>query len=172
MKKQILLLLLLPLAALAQQQQTVPDVTLQTTDGKSVSLRSYVGKGPLQIAFWALWCEPCKQELKVMSQVYDSLNKQGYTLLGVCEDNQKSMAKVRGFASAKGWNFPILLDPNGDALRKLNGLNIPFSLIVDKEGNIKSTHIGYVAGDEVPVEKEIHELLPQANANAGGGTGK
>jgi peroxiredoxin len=158
--KRLFLVLLFP--ALGFAQQTIPDITLQTTDGNSVSLRSYLGKGPVQFSFWALWCEPCKQELKVMSGVYDSLSKAGYTLVAICEDNQKSVAKVRSFVAAKGWNFPVLLDPDGNALRQLNGQTIPFALIADKDGKIHSTHVGYMAGDEVPVKKEIQDLLPTA----------
>jgi peroxiredoxin len=145
--------------ALGFAQQTIPDITLQTTDGNSVSLRSYLSKGPVQFSFWALWCEPSKQELKVMSGVYDSLSKAGYTLVAICEDNQKSVAKVRSFVSAKGWNFPVLLDPDGDVLRRLNGQSCPFTLIADKDGKIRSTHVSYMAGDEITLEKEIHDLL-------------
>ncbi len=162
--KQFIVFLFFPLAALAQQQQTIPDVTLQTTDGKNVSLHSYLGKGPVQYEFWALWCEPCKQELTAMSKVYDSLRQRGYTLVAISEDNQKSMSKVRGYASARGWNFPVLLDPNGDALRRMNGLNIPYTLISDKDGNIHSSHVGYIAGDEIAVEKEINALMPPSGA--------
>ena len=152
-------LLALPLLAWSQQ---VPDVTLQTIDGQDVNLRSFIGKGPVQFSFWALWCEPCKQELKVMTKVYDALADSGYTLVGICEDNQKSIAKVKGYASAKGWKFTILLDPNGDAMRLLNGQTIPFSVLADKEGKVASTHVGYVAGDEVGIEKEIRALLPKS----------
>src|SRR5579883_966717 len=113
--KRLFLIFFFPLIpALGFAQQTIPDIILQTTDGNSVSLRSYLGKGPVQYSFWALWCEPCKQELKVMSGVYDSLSKAGYTLVAICEDNQKSVAKVRSFVAAKGWNFPVLLDPDGE----------------------------------------------------------
>ena len=156
--KHLFFILIFP--ALGFAQQMIPDVTLQTIDGKNVSLRSYLGKGPVQFYFWAMWCEPCKQELKVTSGTYDSLKQAGYTLVAICEDNQKSISKVRGFVSARGWDFPVLLDPNGEALRRLNGLNCPFALIVDKDGKIHSKHTGYVAGDEIPLEKEIRDLLP------------
>lgn len=155
--KFLLALLLLAAPAIAQQQ--APELTLQSADGADVDVKSYFGKGPVQISFWALWCEPCKQELKVMAKVYDRLKDSGYTLVSICEDNQKSVAKVRGYASARGWNFPVLLDPNGEALRLFNGLTIPFSILIDKDGKIHSTHVGYLPGDEANLEEEIRSLL-------------
>jgi cytochrome c biogenesis protein CcmG/thiol:disulfide interchange protein DsbE len=148
----------------ARAQQQIPDITLRNLDGEEVPLKSFLGKGPVQFSFWALWCEPCKQELKVMSKVYERLADSGYVLVGICEDNQKSVAKVKSYASAKEWKFPILLDPDGEALRLLNGQTIPFAVISDHKGNISSTHIGYLAGDEIGLEKEVHELITKSHA--------
>ncbi len=160
--RSLLLLCSLALAASAAvAQQKIPDLTLQTVDGEEVSLKSFLGKGPVQYSFWALWCEPCKQELKVMSKVHERMADSGYTLVGICEDNQKSIAKVKSYATAKNWKFTILLDPEGEAMRLLNGQTIPFAVISDKDGTIKSTHVGYVAGDEVGIENEIRALLPK-----------
>ena len=100
-----------------------------------------------------------------MAKVYDRLVDSGYTLVAICQDNQKSIVKVKGYASAKEWKFPILLDPNGEALRLLNGATIPFSVMSDSKGKVTSTHVGFVAGDEVAVEKEIHEMMPAAGVS-------
>lgn len=94
-----------------------------------------------------------------MSKVYDRLADSGYTLVAICEDNQKSIAKVKSYASARGWKFTILLDPEGEAMRLLNGATIPFSVLADKEGAISSTHVGFLAGDEIALEKEIRDLM-------------
>jgi hypothetical protein len=36
---------------------------------------------------------------------------------------------------------------------------MPYSVIIDKGGNIVYTHLGYMRGDEKKVEKLISELL-------------
>ena len=33
-----------------------PGAVVQTLDGKRVDLSSYIGKGPVVLEFWALWC--------------------------------------------------------------------------------------------------------------------
>jgi len=52
----------------------------------------------------------------------------------------------------------VLLDPNQEMKQALNFQNIPYSVLVDKNGNIVYTHQGYVDGDEQMMEEEIKKL--------------
>jgi len=37
-----------------------PAAVVRTLDGKSVDLGAYVGKTPMFIEFWAVWCPNCR----------------------------------------------------------------------------------------------------------------
>lgn len=57
-----------------------------------------------------------------------------------------------------GWDFDILLDPNGDIQRVMNVVSPPMTILVDKQGKIVYTHLGYLEGDEYELEDEMKKL--------------
>jgi len=62
---------------------------------------------------------------------------------------------VKTYANGQGWDFEVLLDPNQDLKRALNFQTIPYTILVDKNGNIVYRHTGYIEGDEYLLEEEI-----------------
>jgi len=94
-----------------------------------------------------------------LESIYKKFNGEGLTVLGINQDSPKSVSKVRSYISSQNISFPIVLDPNGQYLQKMNGQSIPFSLLYDSSGKLIYKHIGYIPGDEVSLEAEIRKLL-------------
>ena len=134
--------------------------SVTTVDNKQVELSELYNKGSLLVSFWALWCEPCKVEMRVLKDVYKKYKDRGFTILSINQDSPKSVSKVRAYISSQRINFPVALDPNSQFLQKLNGQSIPYSLLFNKEGEIVYKSVGYLPGDEINLEKEIQKLLP------------
>lgn len=76
----------------------------------------------------------------------------------VSVDDSRATAQVRGYAKSQGWEFPTYLDPNSDLKRSLNFQNVPFVIIVDKEGKIAYMHSGYEEGGEFELYEKVKEL--------------
>ena len=49
--------------------------SVTTVDNKQVELSELYSKGPLLVSFWALWCEPCKVEMKVLKGHLQKIQK-------------------------------------------------------------------------------------------------
>ena len=49
-------------------------------------------------------------------------------------------------------------DVNSQFLGQLGGQNVPFSVLLDKKGNIAYIHNGYKQGDEIELQKQVAEL--------------
>ena len=139
--------------------QDKANFTVLTIDNKKIELSELYTEGPLLVNFWALWCEPCKVEMKVLKNLYKKYKDKGFSILGINQDSPKSVSKVRSYIASQKINFPVALDPNNQYLQKLNGQSIPYSLLFNSEGEIVYKSVGYLPGDEIKLEKEIQKLL-------------
>ncbi len=152
------LLLFLPGPALAQSNP-IASLTMDELDGSVSKLSDYLQTGPVYMTFWALWCEPCKQELRALKVIARSLEDKPVTILAVNQDSPRSLHEVKAYVRSRGIPFPVILDPNKQVFQAFNGQNIPFSVLIDKNGKVLKERIGYLAGDEKEIEQEILKAL-------------
>lgn len=147
--------------SLSAQNRTLPNVNLKTLEGQTVSVPSLGKSGKITvISFWATWCTPCKKELDAVAEVYDEWKeKYNMDLIAVTIDDARSLPKVKPMVAEKGWEFTVLSDANKDLMNALNFQNVPFTFLLDQNGNIVYQHSGYIPGDESTLEEEIAKLV-------------
>ncbi|MEO9964883.1 MAG: TlpA disulfide reductase family protein [Reichenbachiella sp.] len=140
-------------------QSKLPAVDIERMDGKVVSATEVVNTdGPTIVSFWATWCKPCVLELNEMQDQYaDWKDETQVKIVSISIDDARSSGKVNAFVSGRRWDFDVYLDKNSDLKRALNISNIPFTIVLDKNGDIISKHAGYVPGDEDIIYEEILE---------------
>lgn len=146
--------------AASAQNNTLPSVELTNLKGEKVDIASLSKDGKIIVMdFWATWCVPCKKSLTNMDAVYEEWQKKyNVEIVAVSVDDARNTAKVKATADGSGWPFTILLDPNQDLKRALNFQNIPYTILLDKQGKIAFIHQGYVDGDEFVLEDEIKKI--------------
>ncbi len=113
-----------------------PNFTLQTIDGKNVSLTDYRGK-LVMINFWGGGYQRSRNEMSVIQEVYNNWSGRGLVVLAV--DFKETPAEVQKFIEEKHITFTVLLDPTSKVSKQynVNGSNIPTTFFVDKNGIIK-----------------------------------
>ena len=67
---------------------------------------------------------------------------------------QGLQAELEPYVNAQGWDYQVLLDPNGDLKRAMNVNNVPHTFLV-KNGAIVWDHNNYSPGDEKELYKEV-----------------
>ena len=161
MKKYILATVICLLAAFGVAQAQLPAVTLKTIDGTAVNTQTLSNDGkPFIIDFFATWCKPCNRELDAISEVYEEWQEEtGVKIIAVSIDQAQNINKVKPLVSNHGWEYEVLLDPNGDFKSALGCQMIPYVVVVDGNGNIVSKHSGYTDGGENELIEEVRKLL-------------
>ncbi len=159
--KRILLLSALLLAGIAVAHAQLPSVSLKSIDGKTVDTAKLENGGkPFIISFFATWCKPCNRELNAIHEVYpDWQDETGVKVVAVSIDQAQNIQKVKPLVDSNGWEYDVLLDPNGDFKRAMGVNMIPHVFIVDGQGKIVESRSGYTEGGEAHLIEKVRELL-------------
>lgn len=155
--KKILMIAMMVVATMALHAQ-VANVQLKNINGKTVQTASIVNNGgkPVIISFWATWCKPCMRELKAIHEVYaDWQDETGVKMYIVSIDQAQDANKVKPLVDGFGWEYEVLLDPNGDFKRAMNVQNIPHVFVINGKGKIVYNHAGYVDGGEEDIRAAL-----------------
>jgi thiol-disulfide isomerase/thioredoxin len=135
-----------------------PAVELSTADGAIVHTADYKGKIVL-IDFWASWCPPCKTSFPALDALYQSYRPRGVEVLAVNLDERRKDADA--FVAAHPHVMPVLFSPKGDAPTAFAIRGMPSSVLIDRAGNIRFTHMGYSAKVLDSYRDEINLLLAE-----------
>lgn len=160
MNKRIFSFIIFALASVSTFSQ-VPDVSLRKMDGGTVRLQSLVGAGhPTVVTFFATWCKPCMRELNALADVYgDWQSETGVEVIAVSLDKAQDIEKVKPLVDGNGWDFTVLLDPEGEFGRLMQVQSIPHVFIYDKSGKLLEQHTGYTDGSEEEILKIVKSGL-------------
>jgi peroxiredoxin len=138
----------------------MPSVNLVDLDGNQINSADLSNDGnPIIVSFWATWCKPCRLELNTIADDYEDLQEEtGVKLVAVSIDDERNKSKVRPVVDASGWEYDIWLDSNSD-LKRAMGVNYPpQTFLIDGNGTIVYSHVGFVPGDENELYDAIDNL--------------
>ena len=138
-------------------RQAAPNMVLKDLDGKTVSLARLRGK-VVVVNFWATWCPPCRREFPSMERLRKHFINQPLVVLAVNEG--ESTETIDGFISQldEPPGFPVLLDPEGDAMAFWTVRGLPTTFILDKRGRIAYRAIGGREFDHPEIMKILDNL--------------
>ncbi|MDG5491281.1 TlpA disulfide reductase family protein [Psychroserpens sp. SPM9] len=140
--------------------KTAPDFTAPTPDGKSLNLKSVLGKVTI-VDFWAAWCGPCRRENPNVVKVYNKYHDKGLEIVGVSLDGNSRQkdpkaAWLQAIEKDKlTWHQVSNLNYFNDPVaRAYNIRSIPATFILDENGTIIAKNLRGPA-----LEAKIAELL-------------
>lgn len=141
------------------------DFTLRSLEGRNVRLSDHLGKDVILLSFWATWCVPCLGEMPELQRIYQAHKDKGLVVLGISMDGPESIANVESTIRRYGVTYPVLLDEETRVTALYNPTrDAPFAVVIDRQGRIVESKLGYTPGDEVELEKELVALLGSSEA--------
>lgn len=138
----------------------LPNINLKDVNGNNKNLSKLSNNGnPIIISFWATWCKPCKAELNTIAEEYDDwVDETGVKLIAISIDDSRSSSRVEPYINVQGWDYMVLLDPNGDCKRAMNVNNVPHTFLINGSGKIVWDHNNYSIGDEDELYEELVKI--------------
>ncbi|MHB0949329.1 MAG: TlpA family protein disulfide reductase [Gemmatimonadaceae bacterium] len=120
-----------------------PGAAVQTLDGKPFDLASLVGKQPLVLEFWAVWCSNCKQlepSLRALHAKYGTRVR----FAGVAVSANQSPALVQKYVAKYKVPWLQLYDARGRATGAYDVPATSYVVVIDRAGKVVYTGVGGV----------------------------
>ncbi len=160
----LFLAVLLVLSSIPASAGPPPDFRLQDLDGKWFSLSENLDGNVVYVTFWATWCVPCRREMPHLEKLHQEFGDQGLKVIGVNTDPPGTTSKIKPYIKQYKISYTTLLDPNNNVLDKYNPTReLPYAVLIDRDGNVEQVFPGYRAGDEKVLREKIVALLGQGN---------
>lgn len=148
--------------ALLAAGTAAPNFEAEAWGGGKLHLADYKGKVVI-LDFWATWCGPCQKSMPHIEKVYQMVKGKDIVVLGVCVWDDKEAYQKWVPENKSKYTFKFAFDSAGKdtansiaaKLYKVSG--IPTTYIIDKEGKVADSIVGFSDGD-TRVEKALNKL--------------
>ena len=140
--------------------QPAPALAGKTIDGDDLSLADLHGQVVL-VNIWATWCKPCMRELPELATLHRQHASEGFTVLGVSVDKRQMLGKVRSMVTSYALEYPMLFDPESQAIEPWQVAGYPTSVLVGRDGTIRWRRDGMIHPDDPELDKQLEAALAQ-----------
>lgn len=115
--------------------QMFTDFSVKMSNGKTVKLSDYVGKGDYVVLdFFASWCGPCRREMPTLKGIYEKYNGKGLKVVGLAVWDEPADTKKCVKELALPWT--IIDNAQSEATEIYGVSGIPHIIVFAPDGTI------------------------------------
>lgn len=137
------------------QAASAPDFSVATDRGP-VRLADLRGK-IVYLDFWASWCSPCRSSFPWMNEMQARYADKGLAIVAVNLDKDPALAQA--FLAQTPAKFTVAYDTAGTVAKLFGVKGMPSSFMIDRDGEVRASHIGFRDKDKAELESQIQRLV-------------
>lgn len=143
------LLVLALLAVHAEAAPAAPGFKVRLLDGKaSLDSRDLIGKKVLVLRFQASWCRSCAKESAALARLAERYRGRGVEVLAI--HVQDTAMDAQRFVREQKVTYPVALDPKLTVGNRFGFKGTPYTVVVDKKGEMVARIHGESAVARLP----------------------
>ena len=136
-------------ASVAVAAPAAPGFRVRLLDGsRTVNSRDLIGKKILVLRFQASYCKPCARESPALARLADRYRPRDVEVLAI--HVQDTAADARAFIRANRVAYPVALDPRLTIGNHYGFKGSPYTVVVDRNGEIVARLVGESAVARLP----------------------
>jgi peroxiredoxin len=136
-------------ASIATAAPAAPGFRVRLLDGsRVVNSRDLIGKKIVVLRFQASYCKPCARESAALARLADRYRARNVELLAI--HVQDTAADARAFVRDNRVGYPIALDPRLTIGNHFGFKGSPYTVVVDRKGEIVARLVGESAVTKLP----------------------
>lgn len=151
----LVLAALLSLTSVVAAAPAAPGFKVRLLDGRELDSRDLIGKKVLVLRFQASYCKPCVRESPALARLNERYRERDVQVLAI--QVQDAIADVRRFMRANKVTYPVALDPKLVIGNRYGFKAAPYTVVVDRRGEIVARLPGPSAIARLP--RMLDEIL-------------
>ena len=116
----------------------VPRFEIPVVEGGNFKLEQELGKVPLLLLYWSLYCESCREDLPNIQKMHERLGTSKVKILAINGDGRNAAKMVQSYWQKERFSFLSLLDEETNEGFLVEGLlgveRTPAVVLADRAG--------------------------------------
>lgn len=134
--------------------QTAPPIVLHTLDGHNIATSDLIGNIVI-VTFWATYCDPCREELPLLSEYAKAHAQHGLQVLGFCIDPADNIEEVKKIAQSLSFPVGLTGTPYAGGYGRI--WRMPVSFVIDRAGRLIDN--GWEDDNPVWTKERLHRVM-------------
>jgi len=133
----------------------VPSPSTLTTSNGAIDLTK-LGGSVAVIELFSAYCKPCRELASHSQELYEKWGSRGLKVVAIADDD---LPTATAWATKHNLSYTIASDTAKNSLDTFHATSLPATIVIDSQGVVRATWLGYSSNQSDQIEATIKPLL-------------